>query len=378
MQQFNFPTVIYYGEGALSALAAKIAENKHKKVLVVTDRTLVEIGVAKEVTDELDAAGVAHEIFDGVQPNPTDEDVAKGREAYSAAGCDSIVALGGGSPMDAAKVIKIAVSHPGPLAQYDDAKGGDKLIVNSMPPLYAIATTAGTGSEVGRSALLVMTETRAKTVFFHPRLIPDIAVLEPKLTAGLPADITAATGVDAFVHSLEAYLATGFHPMADGIALEGMKLVIDNLPVAYRGGSDLEARARMLIASAMGATAFQKGLGMIHSLGHPLSARKKMHHGLACALMTPASLEFIEKSGLGEDDRKRLETVRKLFSDAGVERDTLTAACKSFMESLGIEFGLANHGVAESDLDQLAEDAFRDPCHPTNMVPVTKEDLLAA
>ena len=203
-------------------------------------------------------------------------------------------------------------------------------------------------------------------------------MLEPKLTAGLPPDVTAATGIDALVHSLEAYLATGFHPMADGIALEGMKLVIDNLPAAYRDGSNLDARAAMLIASAMGATAFQKGLGMIHSLGHPLSARKKRHHGLACALVTPASLEFIEKSDHSGDDRRRLETVRKLFSDAGVEGDTLSSVCRSFMESLGIEFGLANHGVAESDLDQLAEDALRDPCHPTNVVPVTKEDLLAA
>lgn len=375
MQQFNFPTIIYYGEGSLSALAEKIKNNGHKKVLIVTDENLVKLGIVKEVTKELDTRSIPYDVFDGTHPNPTDKHVENGAEVYQQSGCDALIALGGGSPMDTAKVIKIAVTHPAPLAQYDDAKGGSALIKHPMPPLYAIPTTAGTGSEVGRCGVLVMKGTKAKTIFFHPRLMPDIAVLEAKLTKGLPAHITAATGIDAFVHSLEAYLASGYHPMADGIALEGMKLVIKHLPVACKNGSDLDARGNMLMASMMGATAFQKGLGMIHSLAHPLSARYNMHHGLACALITPSSIELLENSDLNEEQKKRIGIVNHLFKDSDHAKNRLSETLRSFISFLGIEFGLSNHSVPEQDFEKLASQAFRDPCHATNMVPATKDDM---
>jgi len=376
MQQFNFPTTIYYGEGSLEALAQKVKERAHRKVLIVTDATLVELGVSGRLVQVLHDASIPFELFPDTQPNPTDDDVVRGKEAYLSAGCDSLIALGGGSPMDTAKVIKIAVSHPGPLSQYDEAKGGDGLVTGPMPSLYAVPTTAGTGSEVGRSGLIVMRGTGAKTIFFHPGLMPDVAVLEPELTAGMPPHITAATGMDAFIHSLEAYLVRAFHPLADGIALEGMRLVIRNLPVAVENGADLDARGKMLIAASMGATAFQKGLGVIHSLAHPLSAEYDMHHGLGCALMTAPSVRFIEGSDLDEDQERRLFLVNHLFSGTDYRKACLSETMECFIASLGIQATLAESGVKEGDLERLATAAECDPCHRTNTVAVGRDDFL--
>jgi 4-hydroxybutyrate dehydrogenase len=376
MQQYNYPTIIYYGAGSVNALADKLQENEYKKILIVTDKTLVNLGISNELIIELEKGDLPFAVFDGTQPNPTDEHVQEGLAVYREQKCDSIIALGGGSPIDTAKVIKIMVSHPPPLSQYEDGKGGDRLIINPMPPLYAIPTTAGTGSEVGRSAVIIMKDTGEKTIFFHPELMPSIAVLEPKFSRVLPPQITAATGIDAFSHNLEAYLASGFHPMADGIALEGIKLIISNLPVVYKNGNNLDARGKMLMAASMGATAFQKGLGMIHSLAHPLSAKYNMHHGLANALLLPFAVAFLEKSDLNNDQKRRLEIVLQLFIDAGFAEHSLSEACKNFFISLGIEFKLSKHSVPESDLEVLSEQAFRDPCHATNMIPVTKGDLL--
>lgn len=376
MQQFNYPTVIYFGEGALAALAEKL-RGTLKRVLIVTDATLVKAGLAAKVEAALKTAGVAAVIFDGTHPNPLEEDVENGLEAYKQAGCDGLIALGGGSPMDTAKVIRFMATHPGPLAQYDDAKGGDKLIRNPMPPLHAIPTTSGTGSEVGRSGVIILRATGKKTIFFHPRLMPDIAVLEPSLTAGLPPHITAATGIDAFTHCLEAYLAPGFHPMADGIAIEGIRLILKNLPTAYKNGSDLGARGAMQMAAVMGAAAFQKGLGMIHSLAHPLSARYNTHHGLANALLLPAAIAFLESRKLDEDSKARLARIQDLFREAGLAKGSLAESCRAFFDALEVPFGLRNHKVPEGDLDPLSLDAFEDTCHATNIVPVSREDMLA-
>ncbi|MBZ0252494.1 MAG: iron-containing alcohol dehydrogenase, partial [Candidatus Methylomirabilis sp.] len=211
--------------------------------------------------------------------------------------------------------------------------------------------------------------------FFHPRLMPDIAALEPALTAGLPPAITAATGMDAFTHCLESYLSPTFHPLADGVAFEGMRLVLQSLPVVVREGANVEARGRMQMAAAMGATAFQKGLGMTHSLAHPLSAEYDMHHGLANAVLLPFCLTFLETSPMSEQDREKLRLVRRLFEDHGLPRGGLGAALRAFVESLGLTTGLRNHGVPQGDLDKLADLAFKDPCHRSNMVPVVRDDL---
>jgi alcohol dehydrogenase class IV len=375
MQQFNYPTTILFGEGSLAELGRRL-QGKVKKALVVTDATLAKAGLADRVTDALRQAGVGSAVFDGTHPNPIEEDVEKGLEAYRAAGCDALIALGGGSPMDTAKVIRFMAVHAGPLAQYDDAKGGDKRIVNPMPPLYAVPTTAGTGSEVGRSGVIILRATGKKTIFFHPRLMPDIAVLEPSLTAGLPPPITAATGIDAFTHCLEAYFVDAFHPMADGIALEGIRLILKALPAAYADGKDLEARGAMQMAAAMGATAFQKGLGMIHSLAHPLSARYNTHHGLANALLLPDSLAFLESRPLAPAARAKLDRAQGLFREAGLAKGSLSESARAFFASLGVTFGLRNHKVPQGDLVPLSQDAFEDTCHASNLVPVGREDLL--
>ncbi len=317
---------------------------------------------------------VPKRVREEIEGSCWEDDIEKGAQAFHDNQCDSIIALGGGSPMDAAKVIKIAATHEGPLAQYDDSLGGDKLISNEMPPLFAIPTTAGTGSEVGRCGVIIMRKTGKKTIFFAPQLMPNIAVLDPMVTVKLPQHITVATGIDALTHCLEAYLAPGFHPMADGIALEGISLVLSELPKACKDGSDLKARGKMLMAATMGATAFQKGLGMVHSLAHPLSSQFHLHHGLANALLLPYALKFMENK-LSDADLSRLKNVQALFKANGIEGENLSDCCSFFFGSLGVKFGLKQHGINENSIDKLSEEAFSDTCHQSNIIPVNENDL---
>ena len=245
-----------------------------------------------------------------------------------------------------------------------------------MPPLYAIPTTAGTGSEVGRAAVVILRESGRKSVIFHPDLMPDMAVLEPSLTAGLPAALTAATGIDALTHALEAYFAPDFHPICDGIALQAMQMVVTYLPLACSDGSDLGAREKMLLAASMGAIAFQKGLGMVHSLAHPLSAEYDTHHGLANALLLPESIALIEQRANRPDQRQRIWETRRIFTNADLTGASLAESVGLFIQKVGIQMGLASHGIPDGDLPRLAKLAFEDGIHETNMVPVTETDLL--
>ena len=377
MNKYNYPTTIYFGEGALEASAKTIAET-FKKPLMVTDKTLVDLGLADQVKDIFSEAGLDVVVFADVQSNPTEDDVDNGAKVYNDNNCDCLIGFGGGSPMDAAKVIAVRATQKGPMAKFDDALGGDSLMDGSkLPANFAIPTTAGTGSEVGRAGVITVKETGRKTIIFHPKLMPTIAILEPRLTEKLPAGVTAATGIDAFTHLMEAWLAPGFHPMADGIALEGMHLVLENLGTCYNKGSDLEARGKMMIAASMGATAFQKGLGMIHAIAHPLSSECGLHHGLANAVMLPTCVEFLENASLNDEQRGRLSKVNGLFKAHGLPaEEKLSATCRNYFESLGIQFGLKNHGVKESDFTNLAQKAFMDVSHQTNMIPVTEADLL--
>lgn len=375
MQQFNYPTTIYYGAGSLQAMAKAIAKLNLKKLLLVSDPTLLRLGLVQQVIDVCAASGLSVVAFCDVHPNPIEDDVLAGIKVYKKENCEAVIALGGGSPMDAAKAIMILVDHPEPLAQYDDTKGGDALITKSLPPLFAIATTAGTGSEVGRSSVIILKATNDKTILFHPTMMPKIAVLEPALTLKLPKSVTVATGLDAFTHNLEAYFAPAFHPMADGIALQGMELILDNLPLVVRSGENLEARGKMLMAATMGAAAFQKGLGMIHSMAHPLSSECGLHHGLANAVVLPTCIEFIEKSDLSQAQRGRIEKVQQLFRERGLVRESLAASCRNFFSDLGLEFGLVRHGVKREQLAKLSHKAFLDPCHSNNIIPVTEKDF---
>ena len=375
MVQYNYPTTILLGEGSLSEFAKRIKDKKHKKILIVTDKTIEEIGIVKKISEALSSMNIPFDVYADTHPNPIEEDVERGVIAFQAGNCDSIIGAGGGSPIDVAKVIKLMVSNPPPLARYDDAKGGDSLVKGPMPPLYAIPTTSGTGSEVGRSGVIIMRDTGRKTIFFHPELMPSIAVLEPELTAGMPPFLTAATGMDAFVHCLESYFVNMFHPMADGIALEGIELILRWLPVACKKGNNLEAREKMQIAASMGAVAFQKGLGMIHSMAHPLSSLYGLHHGLANAVLLPDSILFLEQSPLTVEQIAKIQKVRVIFAECGMGRESLSDSCRALLDTVGIRAGLSSYKVPASDLEKISAEALKDGCHATNMVKVTQEDF---
>ena len=372
MNQFSFPTTILHGQGALKELAERITE---KNILVVTDPGLVKAGVVEQALDTLKGSNTEFSIFDGVHPNPIEEDVEKGSDFYHEKDCDGIMAIGGGSAMDVAKTIRFFNNHSAPLTQYSVLENGGTKIAGTLPKMYAVPTTAGTGSEVGRGAVITMRDTGRKTLFVAPPLMPSIAVLEPTLTVGLPPHLTAATGIDAFTHCLESYFAPVYHPMADGVALEGIRLCLNHLNSAVNNGSNLEARAQMQMAASMGAVAFQKDLGMVHSLAHPLSARHGTHHGLANALMLPDSMAFIETADLNEKQKHRIKIVRSLFNEAGRSGESLANETRTWFQELGIKFGLQHHNIPAEDLDNLSKEAFADPCHATNIIPVTQDDL---
>ena len=381
MNQYNFPTVLFYGSDALKDLAPAIQKPGLKSLLLVTDPGLVQIGLGDTAKSSLTSSGLNIEIFDNVHPNPIEEDVTAGVEMYKSGGFDGIIALGGGSAMDVAKTIRFMAVHEPPLAQYDDAVGGDAKIVNPMPPLFAIPTTAGTGSEVGRSSVITLKETGRKTIFFHPGLMPDIAVLDPKLTIGLPPHITAATGMDAFTHCAEAYLVDSFHPMADALAVEGMKMIVANLPKVLDEPGNLDARGKMLLAASMGATAFQKGLGMIHSMAHPLSAEFNIHHGLANALLIKFGMEFTIAKTLETSNQalmKKLNLIGNIILNSTTEDIALLPEnLNNFIHNLGISGGLEQHGILQNHIPKLAQLAFEDSCHATHPFPVSIEDFHA-
>ena len=379
--QFNFPTILLFGENSVSKLPKAIKKKNLGRLLLVTDPGLVEIGIAGTIMEKLTSAKLDIKIFDSVHPNPLEEDITLGVEAYKSGYCEGIIALGGGSSMDVAKTIRFMAVHKPPLSQYDDAIGGDAKIVNPMPPLFAIPTTAGTGSEVGRSSVITIEETGCKTIFFHPELMPNIAVLDPALTIGLPPQITAATGVDAFSHCLEAYLVDSFHPMADAIAIEGMKMIIENLPKVMKNPNDLDARGKMLLSATMGATAFQKGLGMIHSMAHPLSAKYNIHHGLANALLIKFCLEFTIDKAIKTKNitlQEKLNDIGNIISrNALIDIDNIPDITGAFINNIGIILGLDKHGMQAEHITKLGKLAFEDSCHATHPFPVTMEDFTA-
>ena len=282
----SFPTRIVFGRGAIRELPAELKRAGASRPLLVTDRGILQAGLLRFVTPLLEQAGVKAAIFSDFEANPTDADALKGIEAYRAAKADSVLGVGGGASLDMAKAIALLVNHPPPLSQYDDAKGGDARIDKPVPPIVQVPTTAGTGSEVGRSTVLIIAGT--KTVLFSPALMAKAAILDPELTVGLPPFITAATGMDALTHNLEAYVARGEHPLADAVAIDGLRRIGRSLKRAVQNGKDLEAREQMLLGSAFGAIAFQKGLGACHSVAHALTPVAGTHHGLANSLMLPA------------------------------------------------------------------------------------------
>jgi alcohol dehydrogenase class IV len=362
-----FPTTIVFGPGATATLADHAKRLGAKRALVVCDPGVVKVGIAARVKKVLDEGGVAAAIFEGVDPNPIEKNVTEGVAAFKAHGADLVVSVGGGSPLDAGKLIALKTTHERPLVDYDDATGGDRFIGSNVPPIITVPTTAGTGSDVGRSGVVTLAATGRKTVIFSPHLLAKTAILDPELTVSMPSRVTAATGFDALTHCLEAYCSVGDHPMADAIALGGLELCAKYLVRAVEKGNDLEARGAMMKAAMMGAVAFQKGLGACHSLAHPLSSEKGMHHGLANALCLPAVVEFNEAV-----IHDRLERVRAILD--GTQR-TCAEAVRSLRRRVQLPEGLGVEGVAKTDVPKLADKAIEDACHRCNPKPTTRDDL---
>jgi 4-hydroxybutyrate dehydrogenase len=366
---WSFPTTIVFGSGAVRTVADHAKRIGAKRALVVCDAGVIKVGIAERVRSLLEEGGVAASVFGKVDPNPIEKNVTDGVEAYRSHGAGCVVAVGGGSPLDAGKLIALAVTHHRPLADYDDAADGGRFVGPDVPPVVTIPTTAGTGSEVGRSGVVTLAATGRKTVIFSPYLLAKVALLDPELTRSMPARITAATGFDALTHCLEAYCSLGDHPMADAIALGGLELCAIHLAQAVDRGDDLAARGGMMKAAMMGAVAFQKGLGACHSLAHPLSSEKGLHHGLANALCLPAVVDFNESAA-----GAKLARIRDIL---GRGAKTCGEAVRALRRRVGLPEGLSAEGVTSDDVALLAGKAIEDACHQSNPRPVTREDLAA-
>ena len=364
---WSFPTTVVFGAGAVRTVADHVKRVGAKRALLVCDAGVVKVGIAERVRGVLEDGGIATAVFSGVDPNPVEENVFAGVAAYRAHEASCVVAVGGGSPLDAGKLIALKVTHERPLADYDDAADGGRFIGPGVPPVVTIPTTAGTGSEVGRSGVVTLAATGRKTVIFSPYLLAKVAVLDPELTRTMPPRTTAATGFDALTHCLEAFCSVGDHPMADAIALGGLELCAQQLTRAVEHGDDLEARGGMMKAAMMGAVAFQKGLGACHSLAHPLSSEKGLHHGLANALCLPAVVDFNESAVA-----PKLARLRALVDPSS---KTCGDALRALRRRVGLPEGLRAEGVTEADLAILAPKAFEDACHQSNPRPVTRDDL---
>ncbi len=374
--EMSWPTRIVLGPGALARLPLQVARLGMKRPLVVTDQGVVKAGLAARVYDLLAGFGIRFQRFEDVNPNPTDRDAAGGLAAYRAGDCDGLVAIGGGSSLDAAKLVQVLTTHEPPLSRYDDAAGGDRYLKDDMPPLIAIPTTAGTGSEVGRSGVATLPDTGRKTVIFSPYLMPKAAICDPELTVKLPPHITAATGMDAFTHCLEAYLASGFHPLADAVAIDGIRRVARSLPVAFHTPEDLAARTDMMIAAMQGAMAFQKGLGACHALAHALTPISGLHHGLANAVVLPTVMEWNRSAAAARLARVAVA----MGEDARAGEEELAARAVDRVRRLSLELQLPvrlrDAGVREEDLPRIAGKAFEDASHQTNPRRCEEADLL--
>ena len=364
---WSYPTNIRFGAGRISEIADACVAAGIAKPLLVTDRGLASMDITVRTLDLLDQAGLGRALFAEVDPNPNDGNVEAGLKVYRDGGFDGVVAFGGGSGLDLAKTLAFMAGQTRPLWDFEDI--GDwwtRADPDGIDPIVAVPTTAGTGSEVGRASVITNSDTQEKKIIFHPRMLPSVVICDPELTVGMPKFITAGTGLDAFAHCVEAYSSPHYHPMSQGIALEGMRLVKDYLPRAYADGGDIEARGQMMSAAAMGATAFQKGLGAIHALSHPIGAHHHTHHGTTNAVCMPEVLKF------------NAEAIRDRFDAAsaylGIEGgfDGFCAFVDELNDSMGIPKTLTGLGVTDPDIDRLVADALNDPSTGGNPVEMTE------
>jgi len=369
--QYNFPTTIRFGAGSSKELGDYLKQNNLSSPLVVTDNTVAQLDFFKAIINDLKNKNIAPEVFSDIHKNPVKSDVYKGTDVYDSTKRDSIIGIGGGAALDVARAIVLRVNHREDLFKYDDLIGGDVYVTNDVPHFITIPTTAGTGSEVGRSAIIADDETHQKKILFSPKLLAKIVFADPVLTMELPPFITAATGMDALTHNMEAYVAKMPHPMCEGIALEGISLINQSLETAVNK-PDLESRSKMLIASLMGAVAFQKGLGVVHSLAHPLSSLLDTHHGLANAVNIPYGMEF-NIEGF-EDKFKRIARTLELKEDTG---EAVVKYLFDLNSKVNIPHRLRDIGVKQEHIETLADLAIADFAHPNNPKPVSREDFRA-
>lgn len=367
--QYNFPTTIRFGVGAIKELPAYLRHNGLKQPLIVTDSTIAALPFFKTIVSDLRVHGIAAEVFSDIHKNPVKSDVYKGTEVWDETSRDSVIGIGGGAALDVARAIVLRVNHREDLFKYDDLIGGDVYVTNDVPHFITIPTTSGTGSEVGRSAIIADDETHQKKILFSPKLMAKIVFADPALTMDLPAFITAATGMDALTHNMEAFLAKNPHPLCDGIALEGISLIKDALEPAVNR-PDIESRSKMLMASMMGAIAFQKGLGVVHSLAHPLSSLLDTHHGLANAVNLPYGMEFNIEGFEGKF--RRIARTLELKDETG-------RAVVDYLFNLNTKINIPHHlgdiGVKPEHIVTLSDLAFADFAHPNNPKPVSKADF---
>ena len=367
---WNYPTTIWFGCGRIKELPTACKNLGIKNPLLVTDAGLVKLTMIEEAVEANKQANIATAIFSDVKPNPNGENINAGVAQFKQGNHDGVIAFGGGSALDAAKAIALMAGQTRPIWDFEDV-GDNWLRVdpNGIAPVVAIPTTAGTGSEVGRASVIVDEAVHVKKIIFHPRMLPEIVIEDPELIVGLPKHITAATGMDALSHNLEAYCAPGYHPLADGIAIEGMRLIKNWLPVACSDPANLEARSHMLIASSMGATAFQKGLGAMHALAHPLGAIYDAHHGLLNAILMP----YVVKRNQSAIEQKMQHLARclelKEFSVEGVLSWIL-----ELRQTIGIPDNLKSIGIDASRADEIAKLATEDPSAGGNPIQLSETE----
>ncbi len=367
---WSYPTAIKFGAGRIKELPEACTAAGMSKPLLITDKGLADLPITTATLDIMEAAGLGRGLFSEVDPNPNEKNLKAGVAAYNAGGHDGVIAFGGGSGLDLGKMVAFMCGQTRPVWDFEDI--GDwwtRADADAIAPIIAVPTTAGTGSEVGRASVITNSETHAKKIIFHPKVLPTVVICDPELTVGMPKFITAGTGLDAFAHCVEAYSSPHYHPMSQGIALEGMRLVKDYLPRAYADGTDIEARAQMMSAAAMGATAFQKGLGAIHAMSHPIGAMFNTHHGTTNAVCMPTVLDF---NAPAIADRFQ-QTAAYLGIDGGF--DGFRAFVQEFNDSLGIPRKLSDLDVTEVSIPELVKGAIIDPSCGGNPIELTEDNL---
>jgi len=369
---WSYPTDIRFGAGRIAELGECCAEAGITRPLLVTDRGLANLPITRQTLDLMEQAGLGRAMFLEVDPNPTEINMEAGRKVFLEGNHDGVIAFGGGSGLDLGKLLAFMAGQTRPVWDFEDI--GDwwkRADADAIAPIIAVPTTAGTGSEVGRASVIVNSQSHVKKIIFHPRILPSIVISDPELTVGMPPFITAGTGMDAFIHCFEAFCSPNFHPMSQGIALEGMRLVKENLPRVYADAADIEARGQMLVAAAMGAVAFQKGLGATHAVSHSVGAIYNTHHGMTNAVVLPSVIAMNRPA-----IENRVDDITRYLGIAN-GFDGFTQFIMTLRESLGVPERLRDMGVGTDRIEEMTRMALEDPSAGGNPVKMTAENTRA-